>query len=165
MPALRISAAEPLHIDSVALRDVERRLLARIARVARAQVASLVVDTGATMMSTRNPAPEIRAGLLGVIPFDEGEVEAAADGQPRLRAVAALAKELPGSLRIVAKVNGTGMATVDVGLVRARRVYLELLALTPVLAEREAAISVKSTSVLPGAPLPRPVVEIYVSDR
>lgn len=165
VPALRISASQPLHIDSIALRQVERRLLARIARVARAQAASLVVDTVATMMSTRNPAPEIRAGLLGVIPFDEGEVAAAADGQPRLRAVAALAKELPGPIRIVANVSGTGTAIVNVGLVRARRIYLELVELAPLLADREVWISVKSTSVLPGAPLPRPVVEIYVSDR
>lgn len=168
VPAIRISAPDAgtaLLIDSVALREVERRLLGRMSRVARAGAASLLRDTAATMMSTKDPAPEIRRGLLGAIPFAGNAIEPTPEGNARLKSVAALAAGLAGEIRIVAVASGTGAVNFDAALARARHVYLDLIAHQPRLAEREALVTVRTIATLPGAPLPTPVVEVYVSPQ
>lgn len=168
VPAIRISAPDArttLLVDSVSLREVERRLLGRMSRVARAGAASLLRDTAATMMSTRDPAPEIRRGLLGAIPFAGHLLHPTAEGSTRLKSVATLAAGLAGEIRIVAVASGTGAVNFDAALARARHVYLGMIAQQPRLAEREVLVTVRTVATLPGAPLPAPVVEVYVSPQ
>lgn len=168
VPAIRIAASNAttaLLIDSAALREVERRLLGRMSRVARAGAASLLRDTAATMMSTKDPAPEIKLGLLGAIPFAENVLDPTPEGSARLKSVAALAAGLTGEIRIVALAHGVGAILFDAALARARHVYLDLIAHQPRLAEREVLVTVRTVATLPGAPLPAPVVEVYVSPQ
>jgi hypothetical protein len=61
--------------------------------------------------------------------------------------------------------NGIGAARFDVGNARARRVYLALLEAQPGLAEREVLLTVRTRAMLPGAPVPHPVVEVYYTPQ
>jgi hypothetical protein len=144
------------------LREVEKRLTARIANIARSQAAALA-DTAESRIIRRNPAPDIKHGLLGAIPFEDDALVPTEAGAARIAAVAHLLHELPGRIDIVVRANGTGGTFFDVASTRARRVYLRLLEAEPRLAERELRLTVRTQHVLPGAPVPDPVVEVYYS--
>jgi hypothetical protein len=168
VPVISISPASgttsSIVLDSVALQEVEKRLTARMAAIARAQ-ASALLDSVATMRPGRNPAPRIRAGLVGEIGFEEDLLLPSADGIARITAVAALLRDLDGRIEISASVNGIGGARFDIANARARRVYLALLEAQPDLAERELLLSVRTHAVLPGAPVPNPVVAVYYTPQ
>jgi hypothetical protein len=87
VPVISISPAEgaasSIVLDSVALREVEKRLTARIAGIARAQ-ASALLDSVSTAPRGRNPAPVIRAGLLGEIAFAADSLLPTAEGARRV---------------------------------------------------------------------------------
>lgn len=148
-------------VDSVALRQIERQLTARIGSIARAQAASLL-ETSQPVVPLKNVAPKIRRGLLGTIEFAEKSVDpVAADRAP---AVARLAAELEGSIEVVAVASGTGAAVFDLALARARRVYLDLVAAVPGLGQREVVFTIRTIETLPGAPIPVQAVEILINE-
>jgi hypothetical protein len=148
-------------IDSVALAELEKRLTSRIAHIARAQAAALMVDTSETRFISRNPAPSIKPGLIGTIPFEMSDIEPTEEGKGRIAAAAALLNDLPGTIQIVTAAHGTGGTQFGIANARASRVYLDLLAAEPRLARREVLFTVRTYDVLPGAPVPDPVVEVY----
>lgn len=168
VPVLTLSTAEDAEgsivVDSVALLDLEKRLTARVGRIARAQAAALI-DTSASRIIKRNPAPVIKPGLIATIPFDVREVEPTANGATRIVAASALLYDLPGAIRIIALAHGTDGVQFDVALTRARRVYMDLLAADPRLANRAAEVMVRAVPTLPGAPVPDPAVEVYYSQQ
>jgi hypothetical protein len=168
VPVISISPAEgassSIMLDSVALREVEKRLTARIAGIARAQ-ASALLDSVSTAPRGRNPAPVIRAGLLGEIVFATDSLLPTAEGARRVVAIAAMLLELPGRVEISTVVSGLGAARFDVANARARRVYLALVEAEPSLAEREVLLTVRTRAMLPGAPVPHPVVEVYYTPQ
>jgi hypothetical protein len=167
VPVITISTTQngagSIVIDSVALIEVEKRLTSRIAHIARAQAAALMVDTSETRFISRNPAPSIKPGLIGMIPFELSDIEPTAEGKQRIPAAAALLNDLPGTIQIVTTAHGTGGTAFGVANARASRVYLDLLGAEPHLTRREVVFIVRTTEALPGAPVPEPVVEVYYS--
>ena len=165
VPVVFISTAQngggSILIDSVALVELEKRLTARIAHIARAQAAALMVDTSETRFISRNPVPSIKPGLIGMIPFEMDDIEPTAEGKLRIAAASELLNGLPGAIQIVAAAHGTGGTQFGIANARASRVYLDLLAAQPRLARREVVFTVRTQAVLPGAPVPDPVVEVY----
>ncbi|HEX6558545.1 MAG TPA: hypothetical protein VF021_03765 [Longimicrobiales bacterium] len=151
-----------LLVDSVALREVERRLLGRIARVARAEAAALH-DTTPPLMPPRTPVPEIQPGLLGEISFANASADLDDAARRRIAAVAHLAVQFDGRLEVVANVEGTGGALLDAALLRARRVYLGLIEGDPALAQREVVLTVRTHTAIPGAPRQPPVVRVFAA--
>lgn len=168
VPVITISPANDapgsIVVDSTALHEVEKRLTARMAGIARAQAGALFDSVSAAPRS-RNPAPLIRAGLLGEIPFEADSLRPTSEGTTRVQAVAGMLRELAGRIEVSATVAGTGAARFDVANARARRVYLALLEAQPGLAEREVQLTVRTYAVLPGAPVPLPVVGVYYSPQ
>jgi hypothetical protein len=168
VPVIAISPAagttSSIVVDSAALHEVEKRLTARIAGIARAQ-ASAVFDSISSAPAGRNPAPLIRTGLLGEIAFEEDFLLPTAEGVKRITAVAALLRDLPGRIDVRASVHGTGAARFDIANARARRVYLALLEAEPRLAEREVELTARTIAALPGAPVPHPVVAVYYTPQ
>ena len=167
VPVISISTAQnaqgSILVDSVALLELEKRLTSRIAHIARAQAAALMVDTTATRFITRNPAPAIKPGLLASIPFELKDMVPSEEGRLRIGAAAAMLQELPGVIHIESVAHGTGGDHFDVASLRAHRVYLALLAAEPRLRDREFVYTVRTIEVLAGAPVPDPVVELYFS--
>jgi hypothetical protein len=167
VPVISISTAQngvsSIVIDSVALLELEKRLTARIAHIARAQAAALMVDTTEKRFISRNPAPPIKPGLIGMIPFELDDIEPTAEGKRRIAAAAALLNDLPGAIQIVTAAHGTGGTQFGIANARASRVYLDLLTAEPRLARREVLVTIRTEAVLPGAPVPDPVVEVYFS--
>lgn len=151
-----------LLVDSVALRHVERRLTARIARVARAEAAALR-DTTPPLMPPRSPAPPIQPGLLGAVTFENESAELTAAARERITAMARLAAQLDGPIEVSAHAEGTGAALLDAALLRARVVYLALLRAVPALAQREVALAVRTHAAVPGAPRQPPAVEVFAA--
>jgi hypothetical protein len=168
VPVISISPAtgvtSSIIVDSVALHEVEKRLTARMSGIARAQ-ASAVLDSISPPPPGRNPAPAIRTGLLGEIAFEADFLLPTAHGVTRILAVAALLRDLEGRIEISAKVNGIGAARFDIANARARRVYLALLEAEPSLTGREVQLTVRTIAVLPGAPVPNPVVAVYYTPQ
>lgn len=167
VPALRVVPASGssslLIVDSVAIEQVEKRLMARMAGIARAQAAALNDTTTAISPQARHLAPAIKPGLLGAVDFADGEVEPTLRSRERITAAARLAEKIPGELRLVARTDGTSPAVFDVAIARARRVYHDLVQAAPTLGEREMQLTVRTTAVLPGAPRTQGTVEIHVS--
>jgi hypothetical protein len=167
VPVVSISTAQngvgSIVIDSVALVELEKRLTSRIAHIARAQAAALMVDTSETRFISRNPAPSIKPGLIGMIPFELNDIEPTAEGKQRIAAASVLLNDLPGMIQITTVAHGTGGTQFGIANARASRVYLDLLAAEPRLARREVVFTVRTEAVLPGAPVPDPVVEVYYS--
>lgn len=165
VPAVKIAAAAGARslvlIDSVALHQVERRLTARIANIARAEAAALQSNAAPPIMNPRHLVEPIKPGLLGAIPFSADSLTPTAVGLERIVAVARLAEQLSGSLEIVVITQGTGAAVFDVAVSRARRVYSSLLESAPSLRDREVRLIVRTSAVNPGAPRASPVVEVY----
>jgi hypothetical protein len=151
-------------LDSAALHEVEKRLTSRIAGIARAQ-ASAVFDSVSSAPPGRNPAPLIRTGLLGEIAFEEDVVLPTPEGVTRITAVAVLLRDLAGRIEVRAHIHGTGAARFDIAAARARRVYLALLEAEPGLAGREVELTARTIAVLPGAPVPQPVVAVYYTPQ
>jgi len=166
VPVIAISPAAgstaALLVDSVALREVERRLTARIARIARAEAAALH-DTTPPLMAPRSPAPEIEPGLLGTIPFETDSATPTPAGMQRIAAVAHLAAAVDGRIELVANMQGTGAPTLDAAMLRARSVYLALLRAEPSLSQREVLLTVQTHAVMPGAPRQAPTVQIFAA--
>lgn len=165
VPVISLATAESAQgsilIDSIALVELEKRLTQRIGQIARAQAAALMVDTAHNRFIQRNPAPSIKPGLVATIDFDANSADPTVDSRLRISAASDLLYELPGSIHIVTAAHGTGGLQFDVANTRARRVYLDLLGAEPRLADREVVFTVRTRAVLPGAPVPDPVVEVY----
>ena len=128
-------------LDSVSLRLLERRVMSRLVSMVRAQSEfnSGERSAGNGLTPTKNAAPAIRHGLLGVITFNEdGSIDATS--RERMIAVQELLQELEGALEIRA-VSNAGIANIDVAIARARRVYLELVAMDEQLADRDVVIT------------------------
>lgn len=165
VPALTIAGADGARttvlVDSVALRQVERRLTARMGGIARAEASALKNDTTVRVVNPRHLAEAIKPGLLGAIPFSSDSLSPTETGRERIASVAHLAKGLPGALEIVAETDGTGAVVFDVALARARLVYFALLESVPGLADREVVLTVRTHAVDPGAPRAAPTVSVF----
>ena len=139
VPSDNASGAEAL--DSVSLRLLERRVMSRLVSMMRAQTefVSGEKSAGNGLTPTKNAAPAIRHGLLGVITFnDDGSIDVTS--RERMIAVHELLQELEGALEIRA-VSNAGIANIDVAIARARRVYLELVAMDEDIAQRDVVIT------------------------
>lgn len=169
VPVLFLTTAEggagSMFVDSIALREIEKRLTARIARIARAEAAALMPDSGVDRIIKRNPAPPIKERLLGAVPFGARALEPTPEGVARIQAIAALLAKLAGGIEIYATAHGTGPALYDVANLRARHVYLALLTAEPALAEREVRLTIRTRLVLADAPVPDPVIEVYYTPQ
>ena len=165
VPALTISpvagSSVSLMLDSVALRQVERRLTTRIARVALDEAAALHNDSIASTSTPHQPAPAIQPGLLGAIAFEADSLTLSPDAATRIAAVAQMAVQLDAPLTLISEIDGTGAAPTDAAMMRARRVYLDLIAAQPALAGREVGIIVRAHAVLLGAARRSARVEVF----
>jgi hypothetical protein len=166
VPVLAITPAAGNHstllVDSVALREVERRVTARIARIARAEAAALR-DTTPPMMPPRTPAPAIQPGLLGTVTFEADSAKPSSEGLARIAAVAHLAAQIPGRIELIAHVEGTGGPLLDAAMLRARSVYLALLRAEPSLGQREVVLTVQTHIDVPGAPRQPATVQVFAA--
>ena len=143
-------------LDSISLELLERRVMARLASLMRAQVQRAAGEQSAGIPPVNGAAPTIQHGLLGTVRFNEdGSIDQAS--RDRISAIAEMMSRLDGGLDIRTS-SAAGIGNIDVAIARARRVYLELLANKPAIAERDVAISVDASDMI----LPRDVaVEIF----
>lgn len=164
LPMLRLARTEgspALVIDSIALQQVEKRMTSRIARIARAEAAALRGDT-TTRAATRNPVPAIQPGLLGTITFEADTLSPSATAAQRIAAIARIARDIPDPLEIAASIDAVGPVMLDAALVRARQVYLAMIAAEPTLANRAVRFTIQSRA---GAPGSRPPTTVSVFSR
>lgn len=154
VPTLVVTAnsneRETFVIDSIALREVEHRMTARIAKIAREEAAALK-DKQPVTSESKNRAAVIKPDLLGTIEFEKDGALLREPAVERFRAIARLAEMQGGSLEVVSTVEGSGAATFDAALARARQVYLALVETDPKLAERSVQLTVRMQPVLTGA--------------
>ena len=162
VPVLRFTPADSAHgsiaLDSVSLALLERRVMSRLVSVMRAQADYNHGEksAGSGLTPAKYNAPKIRHGLLGVITFSEdGAIDVSS--RERITAVHGMLRELHGPVEIRA-LSGEGIANVDVAMARARRVYLELIALDARFAERDVVITINTTNAWPPPPT---TVEIF----
>lgn len=158
VPTLVLSSTGAVMIDSVAMQEVEKRLTARVGRIARSEAESLF----SSQTSSQFADAHIKANLLGTIEFDEDSVVLNSTANARVNAVGKIAAQLPGAIELSAAAQGTGAAQFDVALARARRVYLTLVNGNPVLGDRPVQLTVKTRPLPLGAPRVTPSVEVYI---
>ncbi|HUP88432.1 MAG TPA: hypothetical protein VM100_03745 [Longimicrobiales bacterium] len=158
VPTLTLSSTDAVMIDSVAMQEVEKRLTARVGRIARSEAESLF----SSQKSSRLADADIKTNLLGTIEFDEDSVVLNSVANARVNAVGKIAAQLNGTLEVLTTAQGTGAAQFDVALARARRVYLTLVAGNPALGERPVHLTIKTRTIPLGAPRVTPTVEVYI---
>lgn len=160
LPVIRVTptdSAGAVAIDSATLARLERTVMARISAILRAQAAERAGRSSAGVPPARAGAPEIRHGLLGRIIFnDDGSMPA--DSRDRIAAVARLLDEMDGPVVIRAEAAAEA-SKLDVAIARARRVYRDLVACNPRLAERDVTFSIVGVNSL--HPI-EPQVEIFL---
>ena len=154
VPVLRFTPADSAEgsaaLDSASLELLERRVMSRLGSLMRAENERASGGKGVGITPVKNPAPDVQQGLLGAITFSE-DGTLGATSRERIAAIADMLRTLEGPLEIRA-VAATDMHSVDIGIARARRVYLELIADNPSLAERDVAITISaSNAAAPGS--------------
>jgi hypothetical protein len=161
IPVVRLTPADSApgsaRLDSATIELLERRIMSRVASMLRVDAQIAAGNKSAGIPPVKGAAPDIRHGLLGTINFTE-DGGIAETSRQRLQAVANMLDEIaePVELRVRVDLNNT--RNVDVGMARARRVYVDLLSYNRGLAERDVVISVIGEASL--QPIV-PVVEIY----
>lgn len=159
MPIPAFTFDSDVVVDTVALREMEKRLTGRIASIAREQAEALAVER-ADVKAAESTSHE--TNLLGTIVFEADSISPAAAAIARIKAIGNLAQQLPGAVELTATADGTGAAVFDVAIARARRVYLALVESNPALAKRPVRLDVRTKTVEIGAPRAQPTVAIYI---
>lgn len=143
-------------VDSATLVLLERRIMSRVSSMLRAQAEIAAGRKTDGITPAKNSAPDIRHGLLGTISFNEdGTIDQTS--RERLEAVARLLDEFDGPIELRASTDLGNTNTIDIGIARARRVYLDLIALNRNLGRRDVTITITGTHTVPM----RPQVEIF----
>lgn len=160
VPVIRLTPADSAYgsvaVDSATLAMLERRIMSRVSSLLRTQAEIVAGRKTDGIPPTKNNAPDIRHGLLGTITFnDDGTLDETS--RDRLEAVARLLNEFDGPIEVRAATDLGNANTIDIAIARARRVYLDLIALNRELGERDVAITATGIHTVPM----RPQVEIF----
>ncbi len=149
VPVFRVTPVDTsgaTQIDSASLALLEQRVMNRVASILRAQVAVAEGRNTAGIPPARGGAPEIQPGLLATIAF-EADGSLSDSAQMRIAAAAKLLEEMDAPLELRAG-SALGTQQIDVAIARARRVYLDLIAINPSLEERDVVFTITGTHSL-----------------
>ncbi len=141
-----IDSAGATQIDSASLALLEQRVMNRVAGILRAQVQAAAGRNTAGIPPAQGGAPQIQPGLLATIIF-ESDGSLSDSSRTRIAAAAKLLEEVDAPLELRAG-SAIGSEQIDVAIARARRVYLDLIALNPALEERDVVFTVTGTNSL-----------------